>query len=72
MKPVKKLQEILVLGLVWIPVTAIALFVVDKMEDIKGEDWTAYGILAVLIATAFVATEYILEAVRVDTSYAPH
>ncbi len=72
MKPVKKLQEILVLGLVWLPVAAITLFLVDRMADIKGEDWTVYGILAVLTAVAFVATEYILEAAKVDTDYAPH
>jgi hypothetical protein len=69
MNPLKKLQEVLVLGLVWLPVAAISLFLVDRMEDISGEDWTVYGIVAALVAIAFVATEYILEAVKVDTTY---
>jgi len=71
MTPIKKFQELLILGLVWLPVAAITLFLVNTMEDIRGEDWTVYGILAVLVALAFIATEYILEAVRIDTSYSP-
>ena len=71
MTPIKKLYEVLVLGLVWIPLATLAFILVDKMEKIAGEDFTVYGLLVVLVAIGFVATEYILEAIRVDTSYAP-
>jgi hypothetical protein len=71
MTPIKKLYEVLVLGLVWLPLATLAFLLVDKMEQIAGEDFTVYGILLVLVAVGFVATEYILEAIRVNTSYAP-
>lgn len=67
----KRVQELLVLALIWIPVAALSVFVVEKLEALPGEDFTAYGILAVLVLVAFVATEYILEALKFDTSYTP-
>jgi hypothetical protein len=67
----KRVQELLVLALTWIPVAALSVFVVEKLDELPGEDFTAYGILAVLVLAAFVATEYILEALKFDTSYEP-
>lgn len=67
----KRVQELLALALIWIPVAALSVFVVEKLEALPGEDFTAYGILAVLVLVAFVATEYILEALKFDTSYTP-
>ncbi len=67
----QKLTEILILSLVWVPVAAVSVFLVDKVEEISGHEWGVYGILAVLVALAWAGTEFALESVRVDTSYAP-
>ena len=69
MTPIKKLYEVLVLGLVWIPAAVAITFMIEK--DITGNDFTVYGLVALIVAITFVATEYILEAVRVDTEYSP-
>jgi hypothetical protein len=71
MAPIKKLYEVLILGLVWIPIAVVTTLLVHNMDEIKGEDFTAYGLLALLMVGGFIATEYILEAARVDTSYSP-
>lgn len=67
----KKLYEVVVLGLVWLPAAALATVVIAKEGDIFGGAPTAYVLMAMLVALAFVATEYVLEALKVDTVYAP-
>jgi hypothetical protein len=67
----KKLYEVLLLALVWLPITIGLFLLVDKMEHITGEDWTVYGIALGLVALGFAATEALLEAAGIDTTYAP-
>jgi hypothetical protein len=71
MTPVKKLQELLILGAIWAPVAALVVLLVENMTDIGGSDFTVYGLLTVIVAAAFVATELVLSQVHVDTSYSP-
>lgn len=71
MTPLKKLYEVLILGAIWAPIATVLFFMVDKMEDIRGEDWTVYGAALALVVIGFIATEYILESVRVDSAYSP-
>jgi len=71
MTPVKKLQELLILGAIWAPVAALVVVLVEHMDDIGGTDFTVYGLLAAIVAAAFVGTELALDQVHVDTSYSP-
>lgn len=71
MNALKKLQAIGILALVWAPIAVLALIIVEKVNAIIGKENGVYGLLAALVLVAFVITEYLLEAVRVDTSYSP-
>lgn len=71
MTPVKKLYELLILGAIWIPVAALVVVLVENVDDIGGTEFTVYGLLAGLVAAAFVGTELALDQVHVDTSYSP-
>lgn len=67
----KKLYELVVLGLIWGPVAALSVLVLDKVEDLAGGERTAYALLAAMVIVAWFATESILETLRIDTNYAP-
>lgn len=69
MTPIKKLYELLILGAIWIPVAALAVVLVERMDDIGGSDFTVYGLLTAIVVAAFVTTELVLDQVHVDTSY---
>jgi hypothetical protein len=71
MTPVKKLQELLLLGAIWAPVAALVILLVERMPDIGGTDFTVYGLLLAIVVAAFVVTELVLSQVHIDTSYSP-
>src|SRR5438876_555349 len=64
----KKLAELGILLIVWVPVAVLAAFAVYHGDDIAGKDNAVYALLAALVLVAWVGTEYALEALRVDTS----
>jgi hypothetical protein len=66
----KRLSELLLLALIWAPAAGLAVLVMDKVEDLGGERG-AYGLLALLVVLAWAATEYLLEALKFETGYAP-
>lgn len=71
MTALKKLQEIGILALVWVPIAVLALIIVERANDITGKENGVFALLAGLVLIAFVGTEYALEVVRADTSYSP-
>lgn len=67
----KRLYELLILALIWLPVAGVAVLVMDTVDHVAGGARTAFAVLALLVILAWLATEYVLEALRVDTGYGP-
>ena len=67
----KKAYEVLILGAVWGPIAALVTVLIARAQDIYGGNRGAYTLMALLVLAGWVATEYILERLKVDTSYDP-
>lgn len=63
----KKLYELLILGVIWGAVAALAVVINEQVVNNRG----AYALMAVMVLATWLATEYILEILKIDTNYAP-